>query len=374
MPISREPVKPVANPCPHLSSELYVIGITGTNGKTTVAYLIGEVLKSAGYNPFVLGTLNSGNNDLSTPESPDISRFMETHLAQKGTHFVMEVTSEGIDQDRIADIEFDLKLLTNITQDHLDYHKTFKIYQNTKLDFMREGPAHKIYPENFAKEPIDFDTLLLGQFNLLNIKAAAAVLRHMDIPEHHIQNTLSSCVAPRGRLEAVHNGQRFMVLIDYAHTPDGLQNVLSTAKNIALARNGRLLVMFGCGGNRDRGKRPVMGKIASEIADLLVITDDNPRLEDSHEIMDEIQNGINTDFHDYILIQNRQRAIQYIIDQAHSRDVVIMAGKGHETYQILGSKSIHFDDCEQARIAISNRLKPGVKAIGLIPMNLHLTN
>ena len=154
----------------HPSNELFVIGITGTNGKTSVSYLIGEVLKSAGYNTFVLGTMNSGDKNLSTPESHDTLRFMNQHLEQGGTHFIMEVTSEGIDQSRIIDIDFDLKLLTNITQDHLDYHKTFENYQQTKLNFMHEGSGDKIYPHNFNQEEIGYETNLLGEFNLLNIK------------------------------------------------------------------------------------------------------------------------------------------------------------------------------------------------------------
>ncbi len=339
----------------HPSNELYVIGITGTNGKTTVTYLIGEVLKAAGYNPFVLGTLNSGNNDLSTPEPSDISNFMRAHLNQGGTHFVMEVTSEGISQERVLGTSFDVKLLTNITQDHLDYHKTLEHYQRAKLGFMSEGGAHKIYPENFEKEPIEFPTQLLGDFNLLNIKAAASVLRHVGIPERHIRKTLSACSAPRGRLEWVDKGQPFMVLVDYAHTPDGLQNVLGTVKDIALERGGRLLVLFGCGGNRDRGKRPMMGKIASEIADFLVITDDNPRSEEGQEIMAEILGGVDPDFRDYILIQDRRTAIESIINKAQDDDVVILAGKGHETYQILKSKTIQLDDREEAISAILNR-------------------
>ena len=348
-PIKIEPHAPS-----HPSKDLYVIGITGTNGKTTVSHLIGEVLKSAGHNPFVLGTLNSGNKDLSTPESKDISRFMNTHLSKGGTHFVMEVTSEGIDQARVLGIDFNLKLLTNITQDHLDYHKTFKKYQKTKLDFMGEGRAHKIYPKCFKNVPIEFATRLLGDFNLLNIKAAASVLRHIGVPEKYIQKTLSSCSPPRGRMEHVDMGQPYMVLVDYAHTPDGLQNVLRTLKDIARSRNGRLLVLFGCGGNRDRGKRPKMGKIA----DLLVITDDNPRREDSSIIMDEILRGVDPDFQDCVLIQDRRAAIEYIIHQSRDNDVVILAGKGHETSQITKSGTIHFDDFEEAANAISTRLKP----------------
>ena len=180
------------DPNRHPSKDLYVIGITGTNGKTSVSYLIGEVLKSAGYKPFVLGTLNSGNKDLSTPESDDIKSFMRDHLDKGGTHFIMEVTSEGIDQARVLGIDFNVKLLTNITEDHLDYHKTFEKYQQTKLGFMREGAAHTIYQQNFKREPINFTTQLLGHFNLLNIKATASILRHINISENIIQKTLSS--------------------------------------------------------------------------------------------------------------------------------------------------------------------------------------
>lgn len=339
----------------HPSNGLCVIGITGTNGKTTVAYLIGEVLKSAGYNVFVLGTLNSGNKDLSTPESSDILEFMSTHLDQGGTHFVMEVTSESICQKRIKNIDFDVKLLTNITEDHLDYHKTFSNYKKTKLDFMSDGAAHKIYPKCFGKESIDFSTRLLGQFNLQNIKAAACVLRYLGIGEYQIRNTLSSCLSPSGRLERVDKGQSFMVLVDYAHTPDGLENVLQTVKTIAEKRNGRLLVLFGCGGDRSSEKRPKMGRIASEIADYLVITEDNPRREDGLKIMSEISNGMDPGFHDFVLIQNRRSAIEFIIGESRNEDVVILAGKGHETYQIQKSTTVHFDDREEAAKAISTR-------------------
>jgi len=339
----------------HPSEQLHVIGVTGTNGKTTVAYLIGEVLKSAGHKPFVLGTLNSGSKELSTPNSHDISRFMSDHLDQGGTHFIMEVTSEGIDQARILGIDFDIKILTNITQDHLDYHKTFEKYEKTKLDFMGAGPAHKIYPSCFQKEMIDFTLRLLGNFNFLNVQAATGALRHMGISEHHIERTLSSCLGPRGRMESVDQGQPYIVLVDYAHTPDGLENVLTTLKNTATERRGRLLVLFGCGGNRDRMKRPLMGKIASKIADLVVITDDNPRHESGRGIMAEIVGGMAPDFHDYVLVQDRKAAIEFIINQCRKDDVVVLAGKGHETAQINDCGVIHFDDREQARAAIHFR-------------------
>lgn len=342
----------------HPSKDLYVIGITGTNGKTTVSHLIGEALKAAGHKPFVLGTLNSGNKDLSTPESADITKFMSTHLEQGGTHFIMEVTSEGIDQKRIRGIDFNVKILTNITQDHLDYHKTFENYKNTKLGFMNEGPAHKIFPGNFEKESINFSSRLLGEFNQLNIKTAACALRHIGICENVIKNALSSCSPPRGRLESIEIGQPYLVLIDYAHTPDALLNILTTVKHISQARQGRLLLLFGCGGNRDQEKRPKMGKIANDIADFVVITEDNPRQEESQTIMADILGGINSnarEFRDYVLIQNRQKAIDFIVNHAKDNDVVILAGKGHETYQILKSGTIHFDDREKVIDSILNR-------------------
>ncbi len=336
----------------HPSKDLCVIGITGTNGKTTVAHLIEQTLTAVGYNCFILGTLNSGNRDLSTPEAADIWDFMRAHLDRGGTHFVMEVTSEGIDQGRVSGIDFDVKLLTNITRDHLDYHKTFDNYKRAKLGFMNEGGGCKIYPDTFQNEPVDFVSRLLGDFNHSNIKAAICVLRSLGISQPLICKTLSSCSAPRGRLEEVALGQSLMVLIDYAHTPDALGNVLETVKKIASGRNGRLLVMFGCGGNRDRGKRPKMGKIASRFADFLVVTDDNPRLEDSNKIISEIVNGLAPGFTDYVVIQSRREAIEFILGKGQDGDVVLLAGKGHETQQIVGSEEIHFDDREEARRVI----------------------
>ena len=343
---------------PHPSQDLYVIGITGTNGKTTTAYLIGEVLKAAGHKPFVLGTLNSGNRDLSTPEGPDITKFMRTHLNKGGTHFIMEVTSEGIDQDRIDGIDFDVKILTNITQDHLDYHKTFENYESTKLGFMSTGFAHKIYPKEFHDTPILFVPKLLGDFNFLNIQAATCALRHMGIKEAFIHESLSSCLPPQGCMECVDEGQPYLVLVDYAHTPDGLENVLRTAKDLAQTRSGRLLVLFGCGGDRDRGKRPLMGRIVSKVADLLVITDDNPRGERSQAILNEINSGVDMlGLGTCVLIQSRRTAIEYVINNARPEDVVILAGKGHETSQIIGTETFHFDDREEAANAITLHLQ-----------------
>lgn len=341
----------------HPSNQLYVIGVTGTNGKTTVSYLIEQVLKAAGYNPFVLGTLNSGGTELSTPVAQDIQMHMDAHLANGGTHFIMEVTSEGIHQSRIIDINFDVKLLTNITPDHLDYHKTFEVYQQVKLNFMAEGGAHKVYPETFLDEEIAFPTKLFGDFNLLNVKAAAHVLRLMEISELTIRDTLSSCLPPAGRLESVDCRQPYLVFVDFAHTPDALANVLKAAKDIALLRKGKLLVLFGCGGNRDQTKRPKMGKIASELADYMVITEDNSRLESGRQIMEDIKQGIGIRRTNYTLIPSRREAITFIINQAKAPDVILLAGKGHETHQTIGEKKEIFDDRVEAKKAIIGRQK-----------------
>lgn len=340
----------------HPSHDLYVIGITGTNGKTTVSYLVNKVLQSAGKNSCVLGTLNSGDKNLSTPESSDIKKRMLDHLKNGGTHFIMEVTSEGIAQSRIVDIEFDLKLLTNITRDHLDYHKTLIEYRKTKLNFMRDGEAHKVYPADFIKEKLFFETKLLGEFNILNMKAAICILKFMGLSKEIIEKTLSLIKAPRGRLEDLVRGQDYKVYIDYAHTPDALENVLKTLKDLALFRKGKLLALFGCGGDRDTGKRKIMGKIASRIADYVVITDDNPRFENSHKIMTDIKFGIEKHFINYVLIQNRKDAIKHIIENANKEDVVVILGKGHETYQIINAETLHHDDREIARNSITNIL------------------
>ncbi|MEH6343453.1 MAG: UDP-N-acetylmuramoyl-L-alanyl-D-glutamate--2,6-diaminopimelate ligase [Bermanella sp.] len=339
----------------HPSLRLCVIGITGTNGKTTVSHLIGDALKAGGYHPFVLGTLNSNNRDLSTPEADDIARLMQEHIDQKGTHFILEVTSEGIDQGRVADVDFNVKLLTNVTTDHLDYHKTFNAYQNIKLDFMRMGDSYKIYPENFSEVTTPIPTILYGKFNQLNVQAAALVLRHIGMEELTIQRALSICPAPRGRMEPIDRGQDYQVFVDYAHTPAALESVLRAGRAMVETNEGRLLLLFGCGGNRDSQKRPLMGETASQYADLVIVTEDNPRFEDSQSIINDIIKGFPAEFKNYRVIQDRRAAIAHIINHARHQDVVILAGKGHETYQIHGSETLHLDDREEALKVLSQQ-------------------
>ena len=336
--------------CP--SKKLTVIGITGTNGKTSVTHFVASGLKEAGFHPYVIGTLNS---PLTTPESLDIHEIMAKHLENGGTHFVMEVSSHAIDQKRIAGVRFAIKCLTNITQDHLDYHLTFEQYQKTKLSFMEEGGGLRLYPEDFQKEPIDFPVPLPGDFNVRNIQAAAAILRFCGISTSVISKSLSQVSAPPGRFESIKEGQPFLVIVDYAHTPDGLENVLKSIKDIARKQNGRVLTLFGCGGNRDRGKRPQMGKIATLLSDYVVITHDNPRTEDLDQIITDIVKGIPDNATRYQVIPDRKEAIFSIIKTANPNDVVLLAGKGHETTQILIDGPISFDDRVIARQAIRGR-------------------
>lgn len=331
------------------SKKLQVIGVTGTNGKTTVTYLISQVLQAAGYVPYVLGTINSS---LTTPESLDIQRLMVDHLAKGGTHFIMEVSSHGIAQSRILGIQFAIKILTNITQDHLDFHKTFEAYKNTKLSFMAEGNNVKIYPEDYKKVTIDFNSPLLGQFNVENMQSAFLALQALKIPDAVIKDALSKAKAPPGRFESIQAGQPYLVIVDYAHTPDGLEKVLLTAKKIAKTRKGRLITVFGCGGDRDRTKRGKMGFVVSQFSDFFVITSDNPRTESQAQITQDIIDGIPKTAPVYQVIEDRKLAIQAAIGLAQDADVVVLAGKGHENYQILKAGKIHFDDREEAQLAI----------------------
>ncbi|MCP4051222.1 MAG: UDP-N-acetylmuramoyl-L-alanyl-D-glutamate--2,6-diaminopimelate ligase [bacterium] len=332
------------------SKSLKVIGVTGTNGKTTTTNLIARGLQEAGYKPYVSGTLNS---ELTTPESLDIQELMAEHLKNGGTHFIMEVSSHGIDQGRIAGIDFDIKILTNITQDHLDYHKTFENYKKTKLSFMQENDKSiKIYPEQYKKINIFFESPLIGRFNYENMQAAVLALQSCGISDDLIKTALQKARPPAGRFENINTGQSFMVIIDYAHTPDGLKNILMESKHLADNRKGRLLTVFGCGGDRDRGKRPKMGKIASEYSAYFIITQDNPRTEDPEQINNDIIQGIDLETCNYEIILDRREAIKSAIAKAEAKDVVVIAGKGHEQYQILASRKIHFDDKEEAVKAI----------------------
>lgn len=334
------------------SKKLTVIGVTGTNGKTTTVHILWHILNATGHACGILGTLH---NRLTTPESIDIQRAMADHLAHGGTHFVMEVSSHGIALNRVDEIDFDVRILTNITQDHLDFHKTFEAYRDTKLGFLKAGSGTKIYPEDIAKAQHQFQSPLVGHFNELNLNGAVAALRAIGISDETIAEGLKTLTPPPGRFQQVDAGQSFLVIVDYAHTPDGLRNILEEGRKLANRRGGNLICVFGCGGDRDRGKRPQMGKLATELADFTVITHDNPRTESEDQIMTDILAGVSASADRFKVVPDRHAAIVTAIHNATAADVVVIAGKGHETSQILSTGPIHFDDREVAREAILSR-------------------
>ena len=321
------------------TNNVQVIGITGTNGKTTVTYLIHEVLKLSGAKPRVIGTINS---PLTTPEMFDLLSIIKDMTEKHETHLIMEVSSIGIVEDRISGLPFKVKLLTNITQDHLDYHKTFKNYVDSKFKFLKNPVGKTIYPTDYKKIKLDFSHQLIGKFNENNLKAAYAVCKELGIPAKIIKQSLATALPPKGRFEKVNIQKPFTVVVDYAHTPDGLDNVLKEARKITKTK---LITVFGAGGDRDNTKRPLMGKIADKWSDLIIVTSDNPRTENPQSIIEQIAVGI-TNKNKLIIQIDRKEAIKKALEIAKANDFIMIAGKGHEDYQIIGDKKIHFDDSE----------------------------
>ncbi|MDR1997102.1 MAG: UDP-N-acetylmuramoyl-L-alanyl-D-glutamate--2,6-diaminopimelate ligase [Candidatus Margulisbacteria bacterium] len=336
-----------------------VIGITGTNGKTTTTHIVCEILQKAGYKAAKIGTIT---NRLTTPSPWELAEIFERER-QKGTEYlVMEVSSHGIHQDRVKGIFFHVKALTNITRDHLDYHKTFRAYKKVKYGWLRRGHGIKITPRLWHKEKIDFAQPFSGKFNEHNLQTALAILKSLNIlPEPQLKK-LFACLSPvPGRFEVIAR-RPFMVIVDYAHTPDGVENLLNAV--LALRRkqgSGRIITVFGCGGDRDRGKRPKMGRLVLRKSDICVVTSDNPRTENPAAIIQDILTGMKQNFFTrakQIKIEaDRGRAIAQAMALADPGDFVVLAGKGHETYQVIGTARHHFDDHEEAQKALELCLK-----------------
>ncbi len=324
----------------HPSKKLSVIGITGTNGKTTTTYLIHTLLTLLGFKSYLSGTLTQS---LTTPESIDTQRQMADHLNNGGSHYVMEVSSHAIHQERIAGIDFNVTCLTNISQDHLDYHGDFESYKACKLSFLSNyGSIASISPDDFQSLPLPDALPLIGDFNRQNLQAAFSTLMGLGIPYNDILPHLKHLKAPPGRLEPINCHQDFKVIVDYAHTPDALENVLQTLQAIKLP-TAKLICIFGCGGNRDTDKRAKMGAIADRLADHIILTNDNPRHEDPEIILSDIQSGLSLK-KPTNSIPDREAAIKKAITLAQKDDIVLIAGKGHETYQIIGDIKHPFDD------------------------------
>ena len=331
-----------------------IIGITGTNGKTTTTHLVCEVLQKAGYKAEKIGTIT---NRLTTPSPWELAEILEK-ARKKGTEYlIMEVSSHGIHQDRIKGIFFHVKALTNVTRDHLDYHKTFRAYKKVKYGWLKRGNGIKIYPRDWQKEKIDFPHPYSGKFNEHNVQTALAILKSLNIlPEKKLKKLFAELSPVPGRFEVL-TRKPFTIIVDYAHTPDGLENLLEAAWALRQKQaSGKIITVFGCGGDRDKGKRPKMGRLALRKSDICIVTSDNPRTENPKVIIREILAGMHKSFfnrHKQIISEpDRAKAITLAVAQAKPGDFVILAGKGHETYQVLGQRKVHFDDHEQARKAL----------------------
>lgn len=396
------------------SKRMTIIGVTGTNGKTTTTYLIDKIMSDFGLKTGLIGTIEMKYDGRSfpisrtTPEALELQRSLND-MAQTGAKFcVMEVSSHALEQGRVKGTDFRTAVFTNLTQDHLDYHNSVEDYQNAKgLFFSRLGNAFAKDPkqrkyavlnaddkasEQFAKltaaEVItyglhekadvrasgigitaqgtsfhvdtfrgstDISLKMIGKFNVYNTMAAIAAALLEDIPLQEIKKSLESVPGVEGRVEAVDAGQPYAVIVDYAHTPDGLDNVLRSIKEFA---QNKILTVFGCGGDRDKSKRPIMGKIAAKLSDIVIITSDNPRTEDPDRILKDIEAGLLEDGVSekrYQLIVDRRQAIKKAIEMASPGDVVLIAGKGHETYQLIAGNVFNFDDRIVAKEVIRGR-------------------
>jgi UDP-N-acetylmuramoyl-L-alanyl-D-glutamate--2,6-diaminopimelate ligase len=390
------------------SQNLRVVGVTGTNGKTTTTHLIAAILQEAGYAVGLVGTLNASFRGYqeklanTTPESLDLERFMRRVSDEGGRYVVMEVSSHALDLGRVSEIDFSAAVFTNLSQDHLDFHRNLDDYREAKLKLFRSLPVDSgrfavinaddpqarsfidaapgdsvtyginnpaavravniqitsrgssfevLYPEGSMSLRIR----LAGLFNVYNALAAIAFALREGIPVRVITGALEKVQGVAGRFETIDEGQEFSVVVDYAHTPDGLENILKTARQIT---EGRIITVFGAGGDRDRTKRPLMGKIAAENSDFSIVTSDNPRNEEPLAIIEDIVAGLKEieDAH-YAVVPDRREAIRHAVYLAHPGDMVVIAGKGHEDYQIIKGKVYPFDDRLVAREYIRERIK-----------------
>ena len=350
------------------TARLPVAAITGTNGKTTTAYLLWAILAAAGEQPGLLTNVERRiggevrDVGLNTPESIDLQRLFREMLEQGNRACVMEATSMASAKGRLEGTRFAVLVFTNLTQDHLDFHGTMEEYFESKRRLFAQADRAVVnvgdeYGERLAAELPDAitfrsdDTLhgvdlkLPGRFNVENALAAGAAARALGIGEEAIKQGLEAVERVPGRFDPVDEDQPFTVLVDYAHTPGALETALEAARE--LVRGGRVICVFGAGGDRDRAKRPLMGKVVAELADVSLVTSDNPRSEDPAEIAAEVVDGLDLDVE-----LDRRRAIERALESARAGDVVVIAGKGHEQGQEIAGRKLPFDDREVAREAL----------------------
>ncbi len=378
------------------SSKIKVVGVTGTNGKTTITYLVEALLKEAGFSPAVIGTVNYRFKDKiipsrnTTPGPVELQSLLADTVEENIDYLIMEVSSHALAQDRTGAIDFHSAIFTNLTQDHLDYHKTQEDYFQAKAKLFKNmdkgsfvvinnddeygkrlkdlirgpqiitygiedgadivasgiklGSSHTEFQLRTAKGKIEFNAGLIGRHNIYNILASFAWAFKEGLDQGVVKSALERFNFIPGRLESINCRKGFSVFVDYAHTEDALTNVINALRQVS---GKRIIVLFGCGGERDKTKRPKMGYRATELADYVIITNDNPRSENPQKIIEDIKKGIRKD--NYCIIPNRKDAIKKSLSLAKAGDIVLIAGKGHENYQILKNETIYFDDREAAR-------------------------
>lgn len=383
------------NPATHL----HMIGVTGTNGKTTTTTLIKSMLEYAGHKVGLIGTIQNmiGSRALpaerTTPDPFDLQSMLALMVVEGCDYCVMEVSSHALDQERVAGCDFDIGVFTNLTQDHLDYHGTMERYMQAKkrlfslcrtgivnLDdeyagaMMEQAPCRLVTYSvdsdrgdyvarnvRHAAAGVEFELVgvgqigrirmkIPGQFSVYNGLAAATACLTAGMAFDDVVAALSAAEGVKGRAEVVPTGRDFTVVIDYAHTPDGLENICRTLRECC---QGRLVTVFGCGGDRDRTKRPKMGAVAAALSDYLVVTSDNPRSEEPGAIIQDILAGLQGTKTPYTVVENRVEAIHWAIAHARSGDIILLAGKGHETYQVLKDEVIHLDEREVVADALA---------------------
>lgn len=374
------------------ADKLKLIGLTGTNGKTTTSFLIKQVLENAGKKVGLVGTVQNMVGDeiypakFTTPDPHELQKLFRMMVDAGCEYCVMEVSSQALAQGRVNGLHFAIGAFTNLTQDHLDYHKTWENYFNAKRKLFENcdiavtnaddenglkivsGLPCKVITYaintndadyvaknvNFKASGVEYELVGLenigrchcpipGRFSVYNSLCAACCAITAGVEFTAVLEAISKCTGVKGRIEVVPTDTDYTVIIDYAHSPDGLENIISSLREIA---KGRIVTLFGCGGDRDKTKRPKMGKIAAELSDFCVVTSDNPRSENPSDIISDILKGMEGVSTPYVVVENRKEAIKWALEHAKPNDIVLLAGKGHETYQILPTGTIHFDERE----------------------------
>jgi UDP-N-acetylmuramoyl-L-alanyl-D-glutamate--2,6-diaminopimelate ligase len=390
------------------TEKLNVVGVTGTKGKSTTTYLLRSIFEAAGERSGLLGTIQYAiggrvlPSPLTTPPADELQKHFAEMAAAGCRSAVMEVSSIALDQRRTHALRFAAGVLTNLQRDHLDYHGTPEAYRDAKAKLFEDLPAKGVAAINaddpaaayfaskskarvvtygmekpadvagtldemtfqglkmritLAGEELRLSSRLLGRHNAHNILAAVSTAWAMGYDFEHLKAGIESLAAVPGRLEAVDAGQPFLVLVDYAHTEESLRNVLGSLRRLRGGGGGRILVVFGCGGDRDRGKRPLMGRAVEDLSDFFIVTSDNPRTEDPLAIIREIEGGIENHSR-YLVEPDRRAAIKIALGMARRDDLVLIAGKGHENYQIIGRESKTFDDREVAKEILKESSRP----------------